>query len=167
MTSPTCDRGTIYTLAVATANDVLGGVSLFSMLEPTALNELARAAHPLGYKSGTILTDEDQTGSLFFVVVSGELTVRIRNRDIRRIGPGDYFGEMALIDLNPHGAQVIAETDVACLVFSRSTFRPFAMTHPEVAWALLEMMVQRVRDAEARSVDRALTPSEFPDPGPP
>ena len=57
---------------------------------------------------------------------------------------------MALIDHSYRSATVTAETPLRCLLFVTWVFRPFAMDHPETAWALLEAMVQRVRDAEAR-----------------
>jgi CRP-like cAMP-binding protein len=57
---------------------------------------------------------------------------------------------MALIDHSYRSATVTAETPLRCLLFVAWVFRPFAMKHPETAWALLEAMVQRVRDAEAR-----------------
>jgi len=57
---------------------------------------------------------------------------------------------MALIDHSIRSATITAETDLRCLLFVSWVFRPFAMEHPETAWALLEAMVQRVRDAEAR-----------------
>jgi len=57
---------------------------------------------------------------------------------------------MALIDHSYRSATVTAETDLRCLLFVAWVFRPFAMDHPDTAWALLEAMVQRVRDAEAR-----------------
>ena len=68
----------------------------------------------------------------------------------RALGPGDYFGEMALIDHSYRSAKITAETELHCLMLTAWDFRPFAMDHPQTAWALLEMMVQRVRDAENR-----------------
>ena len=63
---------------------------------------------------------------------------------------GDFFGEMALIDRSPRSATVVADTALRCLMLTQPVFRPFAVSHPETMWALLELMVKRVRDAEAR-----------------
>ncbi len=63
---------------------------------------------------------------------------------------GDFFGEMALIDRSPRSATVVADTELRCLMLTQPVFRPFAVSHPETMWALLELMVKRVRDAEAR-----------------
>jgi CRP-like cAMP-binding protein len=76
--------------------------------------------------------------------------VSVHGRPARILGPGDHFGEMALIDHSCRSATVTAETELRCLLFVAWVFRPFAMQHPETAWALLETMVQRARDAEAR-----------------
>jgi len=76
--------------------------------------------------------------------------VTVHGNPARTLGPGDYFGEMALIDHSFRSAKITAETELRCLMFTAWVFRPFAIEHPETAWALLEMMVQRVRDAESR-----------------
>lgn len=133
---------------MATASEILATIPLFSMLEPKELSKLAATAHAAGYKAGTVLTDQQDFGSAFFVVVDGDLTVTVGDQVRRRLGSGDHFGEMALVDRSPRSATVVADTDVRCLVFMARTFRPFAMAHPEVTWALLEVMVQRLRDAE-------------------
>src|SRR5215469_10776546 len=82
--------------------------------------------------------------------VEGRAAVSVRGRTVRALGPGDYFGEMALIDHSYRSAKVTAETELRCLLFVAWIFRPFALEHPESAWGLLEMMVRRVREAEAR-----------------
>jgi CRP-like cAMP-binding protein len=97
-----------------------------------------------------VLTEEEEFGTVFTVIVDGQATVSLDGRTVRTLGPGDYFGEMALIDRSLRSATVTADSDLRCLMMTQWVFRPFAMAHPEVAWALLELMVQRVRDAEAR-----------------
>jgi CRP/FNR family transcriptional regulator, cyclic AMP receptor protein len=120
------------------------------MLSKKDLAKLAINAHDRTFSAGAVLTDEDQTGVTFGVIVEGQATVSVHGRAARTIGPGEYFGEMALIDHSPQSAKVTAETELRCLLFTAWVFRPFALEHPETAWALLELMVQRVRDAENR-----------------
>ena len=74
----------------------------------------------------------------------------VHGQPTRTLGPGDYFGEMALVDNSLRSATITAETDLRCLLLVAWVFRSFAMEHPETPWALLEAMVQRVREAEAR-----------------
>ncbi len=135
---------------MVTAEEVLASVPLFSMLKPKALKVLAADAHDLRYEAGTSFAKTDELGTTFFVVVEGTLVLSVGDQVVRTLSSGEYFGEMALIDRQPRSATITAETDVRCLVFSQWVFRPFALEHPEVAWALLEVMVARVREAENR-----------------
>jgi CRP/FNR family transcriptional regulator, cyclic AMP receptor protein len=135
---------------MATPEEVLAQVPLFSMLPKKELAKLAREAHDRTFPAGAVLTDEQETGVSFGVIVEGQAVVSVHGRPARTLGPGDYFGEMALIDHSHRSAKITAGTDLRCLLFVSWVFRPFALRHPETAWALLEMMVQRVRDAEAR-----------------
>ena len=134
------------------AEELLGRVPIFSDLKQKDLKRLASEAHELSFPAGTHLTDDDQFGSTFFVMVEGTVDVTVKGQPVRSLGPGDYFGEMGLVDRDHRSATVVANTDVVCLVLSRPVFRPFAISHPEVAWALLEVMVARVREAENRQV---------------
>jgi CRP/FNR family transcriptional regulator, cyclic AMP receptor protein len=120
------------------------------MLSKKELTRLANDAHDLTFPAGTVLTEQDETGVTFGVIMQGQAVVSVHGSPARALGPGDYFGEMALIDRTYRSATITAETDLRCLMFSAWVFRPFALEHPETAWALLEMMVQRVREAEAR-----------------
>jgi CRP/FNR family transcriptional regulator, cyclic AMP receptor protein len=135
---------------MTTPQDVLGRVPLFSMLPKKELDQLVRAAHDRTFPAGTVLTDQGELGVTFGVVMTGQAAVSVGGRQVRTLGPGDYFGEMALIDRSARSAAITAETDLRCLLFVAWVFRPFAVSHPESAWALLEMMVKRVREAEAR-----------------
>ena len=120
------------------------------MLSKRDLTKLANNAHDRTFPAGTVLTEQDETGVTFGVLVEGQAVVSVHGRPARTLGPGDYFGEMALIDHSYRSATITAETVLRCLMFTAWVFRPFALEHPETAWVLLEMMVQRVRDAEAR-----------------
>jgi CRP-like cAMP-binding protein len=135
---------------MTTPEAVLAKVPLFSMLKQKDLAGLARSAHDMTFPPGKVLTAEEETGVTFGVIVAGRARVTVHGRPARVLGPGDYFGEMALIDHSYRSAEITAETEVRCLLFTAWVFRPFAMAHPETAWALLEMMVQRVREAENR-----------------
>jgi len=114
------------------------------------LARLAREAREQTFPAGTVVTEQEGTGVSFGVIVAGQAAVSVHGRPVRALGPGDYFGEMALIDHSYRSATITAKTELRCLMFISWVFRPFALEHPETAWALLEMMVQRVREAEAR-----------------
>lgn len=135
---------------MTTPQEVLARVPLFSSLSKKELNSLAGNAHDRRFPAGTVLTEEEELGVTFGVIVEGQASVTVHGERARTLGPGDYFGEMALIDHSYRSATITADTDVRCLLFTSWVFRPFAMAHPETAWALLEVMVRRVREAESR-----------------
>src|SRR5262252_4616817 len=137
---------------MTTPQEVLAKVPLFSMLSKKDLERLASQAHDRTFPAGTVLSEEGETGVTFGVIVDGQATVNVRGRPVRTLGPGDYFGEMAVIDesFRYRSAKITAETELRCLMFAKWGFRHFAMSHPQTVWALLEMMAQRVRDAENR-----------------
>jgi CRP/FNR family transcriptional regulator, cyclic AMP receptor protein len=130
-------------------SEVLAKVPLFSMLSKRDLEKLAKDAHDRTFPAGSVLTEENEFGTIFTVIVDGQATVTIRGKVARVLKGGDFFGEMALIDRSPRSATVTADTELRCLLMTQPVFRPFAVSHPETMWALLELMVQRVRDADA------------------
>lgn len=132
------------------AADVLAKVPLFSMLSKRELDKLAKGVHERTFPAGTVLTEQEGFGTIFTVIVEGTASVHVNDRTARTLGPGDFFGEMALIDRSPRSATVVADSELTCLMLTQPVFRPFAVAHPETMWALLELMVQRVREAEAR-----------------
>jgi CRP/FNR family transcriptional regulator, cyclic AMP receptor protein len=135
---------------MTTPQEVLAKVPLFSMLPKKELDQLVQQADDRTFPAGAVLTEEEQGGVTFGVIMEGRASVSVHGRPARTLGPGDYYGEMALIDRSHRSAKITAETKLRCLLFVSWVFRPFALEHPEAAWALLEMMVQRVREAESR-----------------
>ena len=87
---------------------------------------------------------------MFFVVESGEASVEVQGRDVGKLGPGDAFGEIALIDRRPRTATVKAISDLRTFGLPVFVFRPFVEAHPAVAWKLLEAMADRLASAESR-----------------
>jgi CRP-like cAMP-binding protein len=135
---------------MSTPSEVLAKVPLFSMLSKRELDKLAREVHDRTFPSGTVLTEENEYGTIFTVIAEGQATVTVHGKPARVLKEGDFFGEMGLIDRSPRSATVTADTELRCLMLTQPVFRPFAVSHPESMWALLDMMVKRVREAEAR-----------------
>lgn len=136
---------------MSTAAEVLAQVPIFSMLSKRELGRLAGDVHDRTFPAGTVLTEEDEFGTIFTVIADGQATVTVGGKTARVLKAGDFFGEMALIDRSPRSATVTADTEVRCLMLTQPVFRPFAISHPETMWALLELMVKRVREAESRA----------------
>jgi CRP-like cAMP-binding protein len=140
---------------MSTPSEVLAKVPLFSMLSKRELDKLMKDVHDRAFPAGTVLTEENEFGTIFTVIAEGRATVEVRGHPVRTLKEGDFFGEMALIDRSPRSATVTADTELRCLLLTQPVFRPFAITHPESMWALLELMVKRVREAESREPDPA------------
>jgi CRP-like cAMP-binding protein len=125
-------------------------VPLFKDLSSRDLKQLAGAMNERTYAPGREITTEGESGLGFFVVADGTATVTIDGETRRQLGPGDHFGEMALIDGGRRSAQVTAETELTCYGMTAWNFKPFLKDHPDLVWALLQTLVARLREAEAR-----------------
>jgi CRP/FNR family cyclic AMP-dependent transcriptional regulator len=130
--------------------ELLRKVGLFASLEEKDLASLAEEFSERRFTAGNKVALEGETGLMFFVVESGELSVEVHGQEVSSIGPGGSFGEIALIDRRPRTATVTAVTDVKAYGLPVFVFRPFVEARPKVAWALLEAMADRVQIAESR-----------------
>ena len=141
----------VYDLAMADIAEVLASVPLFSAVSKKDLGKLAKAVHERTFPAGTALTDAGEFGSIFTVIATGRATVTVHDVAVGSLGPGDFFGEMALIDgTNVRSAAVTADTEVRALMLTQPVFRSFAKSRPEILWPLLELMVKRLREAQER-----------------
>jgi CRP-like cAMP-binding protein len=134
---------------VTTPEEVLSQVSLFSILPKKKLARLAREAHDRTFPAGAVLTTEEQSGATFGVIVEGRAAVSIHGRRVGILGPGDYFGEMALIDHSYQSATVTAETELRCCCSWRGSSVPLPWSIPRLHGLGWKRWVQRVWEAEA------------------
>jgi CRP-like cAMP-binding protein len=136
---------------MATASlDLLRGVPLFANAPERFLERLAGEFFERTYRAGEAIAEEGESGKTFVVIESGEAAVSVHGREVGKLGAGQAFGEMALIDKSARSATVRAETDTHCYLLPVWSFRPIVEEHPEMAWALLETLAQRIRDVESR-----------------
>jgi CRP-like cAMP-binding protein len=133
---------------MADVEETLAQVPLFSGVKPKDLQRLEKRMTERAFNEGDEITTEGKSGIGFFVIEHGNATVSVGGKIIRTLGPGEHFGEVALIDSGPRSATIVATTDLRCRGMSAWEFRPFVEEHPEVAWALLETLVGRLREAE-------------------
>ena len=133
---------------MAETEETLRRVPLFSRVKPKELKRLDRRMTERVFTEGDTITTQGESGIGFFVIEHGNATVSIGGKIIRTLGPGEHFGEVALIDSGPRSATVVATTDLRCRAMAAWEFKPFVEEHPEVAWALLETLVGRLREAE-------------------
>jgi CRP/FNR family transcriptional regulator, cyclic AMP receptor protein len=130
--------------------ELIRGVPLFAQADDRFLEQLAAEFMERTYAAGEVIAEEGAAGKTFIVIETGEVTVTVHGQEVGRLGPGDAFGEMALIDKSARSATVTADTQVHGYQLPVWSFRPLVESHPEMVWSLLEALAQRVREAEAR-----------------
>jgi CRP-like cAMP-binding protein len=130
--------------------ELLQRVPLFEHFEKGDLERLARSFKERTFDAGSTVAGEGKTGAGFFVIESGEATVSVHGDERRSLGPGDYFGEIALIDDGARSATVTAVSDLRCYGLTSWEFRPLVESNASIAWKLLETMAQRLRAAQQR-----------------
>jgi CRP/FNR family cyclic AMP-dependent transcriptional regulator len=130
--------------------ELLRQVGLFSSLDDKDLASLADEFNERRFAPGETIALEGAGGLMFFVVESGEASVDVHGESVGSLGPGDSFGEIALIDRRPRTASVTAKTDLVTYGLPVFVFRPFVEARPDVAWKLLEEMANRLEAAESR-----------------
>ena len=128
--------------------DLLQRVPLFHDLDRTEVERIARSFKERKFDAGDTIASEGAGGVGFFVIGDGRAKVSVHGEDRATLGPGDYFGEVALIDEGARSATVTAETDVMAYGMTPWDFRPLVETNAEIAWKLLQTMAKRLRAAE-------------------
>ena len=130
----------------------LQGVPLFSALSKRDLKTVEQAADRIEVPAGREVVSEGRTGHEFFLILDGKASVTRDNRKVADLGPGDYFGEMAVLDQGPRTATVVADTDMNLLVLGQREFAGLISTVPGLAGKLMRSLAGRLRDADAKSI---------------
>ena len=129
--------------------ELIKQVPLFKELSDRDLKSLATSFTERSFTSGTELTAEGQGAAGFFVIESGEAVVTVDGEERRKLGPGDYFGEIALISRGSRTATITATSDGKSYGITAWEFRPLVEGNAAIAWPLLEAMAARVGELEA------------------
>ena len=127
---------------------VLADVPLFQNLSRRHLKRVASLARMRRFAAGTPIVRAGDAGSAFYVLIDGGARVVTPKGRARRLGSGDFFGEMALFDDSPRSADVVAEGDVLAMTISRSAFGKVLRSEPALAQDLLRTLAARLRAAE-------------------
>lgn len=135
--------------------EFLATVPLFHELDLEEMRRFGELVREKSYPRSSVIVFEDDPGDAFFIVREGRVKVVLVGDDGREVilgmlGPGDHFGELALIDNRPRSAHVIAMDDATLLVLRREDFRKRVETSPKVAWALLVELSRRLRAADGK-----------------
>jgi len=127
--------------------ELLRRVDLFEEMSDRELNRLAKSFRESRFGAGEVIAAEGKSGVGFFVIGEGTVRYSVGGADVGTGGPGDYFGEIALIDDGPRTATVTAETPVTAYGLTSWEFRPLVEENAEIAWELLQRMAKRLRSA--------------------
>lgn len=128
----------------------LSKVPIFAGCTRRELELIARAAKEITHKPGAVISREGDPGIGLFMIVDGTATVTIGGVRKTSMGPGTFFGEIALLDRGPRTATVTAETAVRVLVITEWVFRGLVLEHPKIAISTLQGMAARMRNATKR-----------------
>jgi CRP/FNR family transcriptional regulator, cyclic AMP receptor protein len=131
--------------------EILRGISLFSGCTATELSRLAQLFDEAWRAAGTTLVREGKPGAEFFVIVEGRARASLRGEHLATLAPGDFFGEMSLLEVAPRAATVVAETDLSLLVLEPRGFASLLAIAPTVGMKMMRSMSQRLRAMETVS----------------
>jgi len=130
----------------------LGRIPLFSELNKKELVFLARMTTEVDVREGSTLVRQGEMGREAMIVESGTAVVRRNNRKVDDLGPGDFFGEMSLIDHMPRNADVVATSDMTVLVMDSREFSTVLDTYPKVAVKILKTVVERLVETQSTRI---------------
>ena len=126
----------------------LSKIWLFAPCSARDLRKVRQSLDEITAEAGEILVEEGSTGHEFFLIVKGTAVVKRKGRKVTTLGPGKYFGELALLDRQPRSATIVAETDMELLVLEQRHFLGLLDTMPSLARKLLGAMATRLREAD-------------------
>ncbi len=129
--------------------EALRRVPFFEELTPDDLRRIAALGERRSYGPGETIVTKDAVGGGLFILLSGSANVSAGGRT-HQLKAGDFFGEMALLGRRARSATVVASEPVEALVVEATYFRPFLVKNPSVAVTLLEGVVERLREVQAR-----------------
>ena len=136
------------------STETIAKVPLFTGLEKRDLERIADSFKERNYSAGDTIAGEGQGGAGFFIIGDGTAKVTVHGEDRATLGPGDYFGEIALIDEGARTATVTAETDMRTYAMTFWEFRPIVETDARIAWKLVQALAHKLREADARQASQ-------------
>jgi CRP-like cAMP-binding protein len=132
------------------AAELLKRVPLFADLEKKELEQIASSMKPRTFSPGQQIAVEGESGVGFFVIEDGQAKVTVHGDEVRTLGPGDYFGEVALITHGARTATVTADTELKTYGMTFWDFRPLVEDTPGIAWKLLQGAVKHYDQSQQR-----------------
>jgi len=140
-------------ISVARRIELLNRVPLFSHVSKATLRRLAALGRETAHEPGHAIVKEGGTAHALHVIVEGNATVRVKNRVVSRLKPGDFFGEIALLDKGPRAGTVTADTAVVTLAIEGVALRGLIESEPKLATQLLTYLAGKVRELDRQLFD--------------
>lgn len=130
--------------------EVLGKVSIFANCTPEEVVAISEVAQESGFQAGQIIVAQGTPGQVFYLILSGRVEIIRDGQSLGAFGPGDFFGEMSLLDSAPRSATIKALETMNCLMLSSWDFKALLERYPSIAVKLLEVLSRRLRVADER-----------------
>ncbi|PYT25491.1 MAG: hypothetical protein DMG57_25020 [Acidobacteria bacterium] len=148
---------------VSSANDLIRKIDFFESLDEKLVNNIARLCTELGYSSGDHIVRQGDSGLGLFFIIRGGIKVELEKSGVRTVvatmQPGDFFGELSLIDNKPRSANVICVEDTRCLVLTRDSFAKIMNKYPEIGFQIAKALAGRIRATNERLEEQAIGPA--------
>jgi CRP-like cAMP-binding protein len=127
--------------------ELLAGCPLFRGIDQPGLAGLAELATSVDFPAGHVIARQGEIGTGFFVVFSGVVRVVRDGGVVARLGPGEFFGELSVLDRMPRNASVVAEEPTTCLALASWDFAKGLLQQPALTLTILRGVATRLRDA--------------------
>ena len=134
------------TLTQDRRSELLAGCPLFKGIHADGLAKLAELATPVDFPAGHVIARQGEIGTGFFVIVSGLVRVIRDGAVVARLGPGEFFGELSVLDRMPRNATVAAEEPTTCLALASWDFERVLLEEPALTLAILRGVATRLRE---------------------
>jgi len=130
--------------------DFLSRVPIFANCTPDEISAISAVAQESGFQPGQIIVTQGTPGQAFYLILDGQVEIFRDGQSLGTFGPGDFFGEMSLLDQAPRSATIKALEATNCLMLSSWDFKALLESHPSIAVKLLEVLSRRLRVADER-----------------
>ena len=126
--------------------ELLAGCPLFAGIDQEGLTALAAVATPVDFPAGHVIARQGEIGTGFFVIVDGQVRVVRDGGVVARLGPGEFFGELSVLDRMPRNATVATEVPTTCLALASWDFDRVLLDQPALTLAILRGVARRLRE---------------------
>jgi CRP-like cAMP-binding protein len=135
---------------MSSTSDFLARVPLFASCSPEEIEAIAALVQEQAFDAGQIIVTQGTPGQAFYLILSGRVEILRDGRSLGAFGPGDFFGEMSLLDSAPRSATIRALDPTNCVMLASWDFKTLLERTPSIAISLLEVLSRRLRVADER-----------------